>query len=244
MSPSSPSSQSSPSSRISRTSRRRPGANERLPVYSLVLAAVRPVVRWWGRLRVVGLDCVPPDGATVLIANHDSHWDPLVIGVALPARQVRALAKASLWRVAPLAWVMNGMGQIPIERGRGNAEALAAAISQLRAGACIGVFPEGTISHGEVLRAHSGVGRLAAAVPDTRVVCAAVTGSVDIARFPKRPRLRVEFFALSLDREETPLALSRRALAAIRDIAPPAAAGRRRSRSRSRARSGPRPADT
>jgi 1-acyl-sn-glycerol-3-phosphate acyltransferase len=201
-----------------------------LPVYRLVMALATPIVRWWGRLEVVGLDLVPTSGPTVLMGNHDSHWDPVVAGVAtLPRRQIRALAKASLWRSRPLAWVLNGMGQIPIERGRADTEALAAAIEQLRAGACIGVFPEGTISRGATLRAHSGAGRLAVAIPATRVVCGIITGSVDIARFPKRPRLRVEFFDLPLDQEETPLALTRRALAAVRAIAPPVAAGRRRS---------------
>jgi 1-acyl-sn-glycerol-3-phosphate acyltransferase len=144
-------------------------------------------------------------------------------------RQIRALAKASLWRSRPLAWVLSAMGQIPIERGRGDTEALGAAIEQLRAGACVGVFPEGTISRGATLRAHSGAGRLAVAVPETRVVCGVLTGSVDIARFPKRPRLRVEYFELPLNGEETPLALTRRALAAIRALAPPVAAGRRAS---------------
>jgi 1-acyl-sn-glycerol-3-phosphate acyltransferase len=193
------------------------------------MALATPVVRWWGRLEVVGADLVSTHGATVLMANHDSNWDPLVLGVAAMPRQIRALAKASLWRSRPLAWVLNGMGQIPIERGRADAEALAAAIGQLRAGVCIGVFPEGTISRGAILRARSGAGRLAVAVPGVRVVCAAVTGSVDIVRFPKRPRLRVEFFELALDREETPLALTRRALAAMRAIAPPVAAGRKGS---------------
>jgi len=201
-----------------------------LPVYRLVVALATPIVRWWGRLEVVGLDCVPLTGPTVLMGNHDSHWDPVVAAVATaPRRQIRALAKASLWRSRPLAWLLNAMGQIPIERGRGDTEALAAAIEQLRAGACVGVFPEGTISRGATLRAHSGAGRLAVAIPDTQVVCGVLTGSVDIARFPKRPRLRVEYFELQLDREETPLALTRRALAAIRAKAPPVAASRRES---------------
>ncbi|HEY3088445.1 MAG TPA: lysophospholipid acyltransferase family protein [Jatrophihabitantaceae bacterium] len=201
-----------------------------LPMYRLVMALATPIVRWWGRLEVVGLDCVPLSGPTVLMGNHDSYWDPVVAGVATaPRRQIRALAKASLWRSRPLAWVLSAMGQIPIERGRGDTEALGAAIEQLRAGACVGVFPEGTISRGATLRAHSGAGRLAVAVPETRVVCGVLTGSVDIARFPKRPRLRVEYFELPLNGEETPLALTRRALAAIRALAPPVAAGRRAS---------------
>ena len=124
-------------------------------------------------------------GATVLMANHDSAWDPLVVGcAAVPRRQVRALAKASLWKSRPLAWVLDRMGQVPIERGRADTAALAAAVSVLRDGGCVGVFPEGTVSRGRALRPLSGAGRLALALPDTRLVCAAVTGAVDIVRFP------------------------------------------------------------
>jgi 1-acyl-sn-glycerol-3-phosphate acyltransferase len=125
------------------------------------------------------------------------------------------------------------MGQIPVERGRADAGALASAIDQLRAGACIGIFPEGTISRGEVLRAHSGAGRLVLAVPGTQVVCAAVTGSTDIARFPHRPRLRVSFFAPAGGQPqdgESAIALTRRAMDEIRALAPPQRPGRARPR--------------
>lgn len=202
------------------------------------MVAATPVVRWWGRLRVTGLDALPARGATLLLANHDSNWDPVVIGVAARRRrQIRALAKSSLWRIRPLGWVLDGMGQIPIDRGRGDMQALAAAIDQLRAGACVGVFPEGTTSRGQPLRALSGAGRLALAVPGVQVVCVRVTGVVDIVRFPKRPRIRVEFFAPAggaPGEGESAIGLSRRVMAEIREAAPYAVPGRRRTAERHR----------
>jgi 1-acyl-sn-glycerol-3-phosphate acyltransferase len=208
-------------------------ANDRIPLtYRVVMAAARPVVRWWGRLEVVGADALPASGPTLLMANHDSAWDPLVLGVAaLRRRQLRALAKSSLWKFRALAWVLDRMGQIPIDRGRGDMQALSAAVDQLAAGACVGVFPEGTVSRGRPLRPLSGAGRLALAVPGTQVVCAAVTGAVDIVRFPKRPRVRVEFFAPSAGQPlpgESALRLTKRAMAEIREAAPYATPGRRR----------------
>jgi 1-acyl-sn-glycerol-3-phosphate acyltransferase len=189
-----------------------------------------PIVRWWGRLRVRGAELLDAPGPILVLANHDSHWDPLVIGVAARGVQVRALAKASLWKNPVVARVLNGMGQIPIERGRGDAAALAAAIAQLEAGRCVGVFPEGTISRGEVMRPLSGAGRLALAVPGTRIVAVSVTGTVDIVRFPTRPRLTVEFFE-PLDGQphegESAVKLSRRVMADVRARAPFVAAGRR-----------------
>jgi 1-acyl-sn-glycerol-3-phosphate acyltransferase len=200
--------------------------------YRLVMLFAAPIVKWWGRLKVTGLEFLPADGPTVLIPNHDSAWDPVVVGVAaVRRRQVRALAKASLWKKRPVGWVLDHMGQIPIERGRGDTAALSAAIDHLKAGRCIGVFPEGTVSRGRVLRAQSGAGRLVLAVPGTHVVCVAVTGAVDIVRFPKRPRIRVDFFepAGGQPQEgESALSLTRRTVAEIRERAPHALPGRRK----------------
>jgi len=159
------------------------------------MAAAWLVLRRWGRLEVVGAEHLPPSGPTLLLANHDSAWDPVVIAAAVRGRQqIRALAKSSLWRSRVLGRVLDAMGQIPIDRGEGDARAIRVAVEALTAGACIGVFPEGTVSRGRRLRARSGAGRLALAVPQARLVCVAVTGTPDIARFPKRPRLRVQFF--------------------------------------------------
>ncbi len=206
--------------------------------YRVALGICSPLVRSWGRLEVSGLEHVPADGPVLVIGNHDSHWDPVAIGIAgLPKRQIRALAKASLWDIKPLAPILNGMGQIPIKRGAGDAGALDAATEQLSGGACIGVFPEGTISRGLALRARSGIGRLALAVPESKLVCVSTTGTVDIVRFPKRPQIKVEFFEPAsgqIDPAEEPGALSARVLAEIRERSPIALPGRRRKAERYR----------
>jgi 1-acyl-sn-glycerol-3-phosphate acyltransferase len=197
--------------------------------YRLVMLVATPIVRWWGRLRVRGAEVLDGPGPMLIWANHDSHWDPLVIGVAARGVQVRALAKASLWGNPVVARVLNAMGQIPIERGRGDVAALSAAIEQLERGRCVGVFPEGTISRGEEMRPLSGAGRLALAVPGTRIVAVSVTGAVDIVRFPARPRITVEFFEPleGQPREgESAIKLTRRVMAEIRRRAPFVPAGR------------------
>jgi 1-acyl-sn-glycerol-3-phosphate acyltransferase len=200
--------------------------------YRVAMGICSPVVRRWGRLEVEGLDALPASGPVLLAGNHDSYWDPVAIGVAaLPRRQIRALAKSSLWKIAGLGHVLDGMGQIPIERGRSDHAAIARAVEELRAGACIGIFPEGTRSLGRTLRARSGFGRLAAEVPEAEVVCVAVSGTVDIPRFPKRPRVRVRFFRPAgggLAHGEEAAALAERLLEEIRSHAPIAVAGRGR----------------
>jgi 1-acyl-sn-glycerol-3-phosphate acyltransferase len=198
--------------------------------YRFVMAACSPIVRRWGRLRVSGLEHLPADGPVLLAGNHDSYWDPVAVGIAArPRRQIQALAKASLWKPG-LGRILDGMGQIPIERGSGDSGALDRAVAELRAGACIGIFPEGTRSLGRELRPRSGFGRLAAAAPEARVVCVAVTGTTDIARFPRRPRVAVRFFAPAEGGPrpgEDAAALAARLLAEIRAQAPRVPAGRR-----------------
>jgi 1-acyl-sn-glycerol-3-phosphate acyltransferase len=215
-----------------------PGLVERVekitPAYRGVLAITTPAVQWWGRLEVSGLEAVPLEGPVLMAGNHDSYWDPVAVGIAgMPRRQIRALAKITLWKPV-IGRILDGMGQIPINRGAGDQGALDAAITELRRGACIGVFPEGTRSLGRELRARSGIGRLAEAVPEAEIVSCTVQGTVDIPKFPAdRPQVRVDFFRPAgggLQPGETAADFSARLLAEIRERAPIRIAGRKRAR--------------
>jgi 1-acyl-sn-glycerol-3-phosphate acyltransferase len=200
-------------------------------MYRVAMAVSRPVAIW-GRLEAEGLEMLPTAGPTLVVGNHDSHWDPLMVGIAgIRRRQIRALAKADLWKVRGLAPVLDGMGQIPIVRGAGDAAALARAVEELRGGACIGVFPEGTRSRGKVLRARSGVGRLALEVPETKLVCVSIEGTTDLTGFPRRPRIRIRFFEPAGGQarpDEEPGELAARLLAELRELVPPSLSARKR----------------
>jgi 1-acyl-sn-glycerol-3-phosphate acyltransferase len=206
---------------------------ERTRTYRFAMTVTKPMA-WWSRMQVEGLEAVPESGPLLIVGNHDSHWDPVMVGIAaLERRQIRALAKSDLWKVRGLAPILDGMGQIPIERGKGDAQALARAIEALRAGVCIGVFPEGTRSRGKVLRARSGVGRLALEVPEAHVTLVAIEGTTDITGFPRRSRVRVRFFDPVGGQprpDEDPGELAARLLAEIRDLVPPSLAYRKRKR--------------
>jgi 1-acyl-sn-glycerol-3-phosphate acyltransferase len=196
------------------------------------MGACAPYAARWGRMEVTGLEALPRSGPVLLAGNHDSNMDPVAVGVAARHhRQVRALAKSSLWKSRLLAPILDAMGQIPIERGTGDRGALDKAIEALRAGACIGIFPEGTRSLGRELRARSGIGHLAAAVPESRVVLVAISGTTDYARFPKRPRVTVSF-TLPAEGDyrpgEDPTEFATRLLAELRAGVPRTVAGRRR----------------
>lgn len=210
-----------------------PAVREPSFTYRVAMAVTRPV-SWWGRLRAEGAEALPTSGPVLVVGNHDSHWDPVMVGIsAIRRRQIRALAKAELWDVRGLGPVLNGMGQIPIMRGAGDKQALARAIEELRRGACIGVFPEGTRSRGKVLRARSGIGRLALEVPEAKIVLVAIAGTSDLTGFPRRSRIGVRFFEPAGGQArpgEDPGELSARLLAEVRDLVPPSISYRKRQR--------------
>jgi 1-acyl-sn-glycerol-3-phosphate acyltransferase len=209
--------------------------------YRFVVTVGGPIMRW-ARMQVRGLECLPATGPALVVADHDSYWDPVAIAVAArEVRQIRALAKSTLWKNKFLAACMTEMGNIPIERGVSNEAALKTAIDELRNGACIGIFPEGTRSLGRPLRAHSGVGRLAEAVPDATVVCVRTNGSVDVVRVPKRPSITVEFYLPAggpMQPGETAAEFADRLVTELRAGAPYEVPGRKRTAAKYRALAG------
>ena len=207
--------------------------------YRTVIAVGRPIMAW-SRLTVTGLANLPADGPTLVVGDHDSYWDPIAIAVAArQVRHIRALAKSTLWKNKFIGRCMDSMGQIPIERGASNEAALQTAIAELSRGACIGIFPEATRSLGRHLRARSGVGRLAVAVPEATVVLVRTNGTTDVVRLPKRPAITVEFLRPAAGQwqpGESVTAFADRLLAELRAQAPVEVPGRRRAAERFRAR--------
>src|SRR5690349_18946538 len=134
---------------------RRWAPGERL--YRALVIVLSPL-RAWVRLEVRGVEELRAPGGVLLVANHDSSVDPLALAEAAMRvhRPLRFLARANLWRWWPLGMVLDGTRQIPIERGAGDVAALDAAVGALRAGEVVCIFPEGTISRGQHLRARRG----------------------------------------------------------------------------------------
>lgn len=94
-------------------------------------------------------DLIPAQGGLVVCANHISNFDPLAVAHFLiwSGRWPRYLAKASLWKIPVIKTVMVRCGQIPVERHSADASVgLAYAIQAVRAGQCVVVYPEGTIT--------------------------------------------------------------------------------------------------
>lgn len=123
--------------------------------------------RW--RVRVEGLEHVPRDRGAVLVYNHHSYFDFVMVGWALVRtlrRPARFLAKAEIWANPLSRWIVEGVRAVPVRRGSssGRHGALDAAIHALQAGDLVVVAPEQTISRSfELLPFRSGAVRMAQA---------------------------------------------------------------------------------
>ena len=144
-----------------------------------VVAWSRWPLRALFRPRATGLEHVPAGGC-VVASNQLSNLDGVALSCALHPRQVRWLGKAELFKpvVGP---VLRRMGIVPVRRGEGDVEAIAAMIRLARDGHAVGIFPEGTRrakGWGKTRQpvAHTGTARiaLAAGVP---LVPAAIAGT-------------------------------------------------------------------
>ena len=95
------------------------------------------------RLKVVGLENVPDDGAVIFCGNHRTYLDPPAI-VVTAGRHMRFLAKEELRKnplFAFLGFVYDG---IYVKRDSKDITAMKEAMKTLKAGECVGMFPEGT----------------------------------------------------------------------------------------------------
>ena len=132
--------------------------------YWVIKAILTPVLRFFFRLRVEGLENVPADGPAILAGNHLSFIDSFFLPLVL-RRRITFVAKAEYFDDPKTAWFFRAVGQIPIKRGDGHASAraLETAKEVLNYGSLFGIYPEGTRSpDGRLYKGHTGVARLAA----------------------------------------------------------------------------------
>lgn len=92
---------------------------------------------------------IPPTGGCIVVFNHISHVDPLLAAhfVYDHGRLPRYLAKSGLFKNKALGGFLLAAGQIPVERlSRTAVGAYDAAVAAVRAGECVVVYPEGTLT--------------------------------------------------------------------------------------------------
>ena len=146
-------------------------------------------------LKAYGKRNVPTEGGVLLLANHQSFLDPVLVAVKLN-RAVSFLARSTLWKGA-FGWLITSLNAFPVKQGRGDLGAMKQSIAVLQAGRALLVFPEGARTNdGEMAPLASGISLLIrrAKVP---VVPVAIEGGFKAwprsSKFFKPAKIRVMF---------------------------------------------------
>jgi 1-acyl-sn-glycerol-3-phosphate acyltransferase len=143
------------------------------------------------QFRCSGRERVPATGGGLVLSNHQSNLDPILIGLACD-RRLNYVARQTLFRFAPLRWLINSLDAIPIDRDGSGLGGLKETLKRLKRGEMVLLFPEGTRTpNGEVQAMKPGFCAIArrAAVP---LVPVALDGAYDSwPRQRKLPRLAV-----------------------------------------------------
>jgi 1-acyl-sn-glycerol-3-phosphate acyltransferase len=134
---------------------------------SFAVALVLPVLKVWTKRTWTGLENIPATGGVIIVPNHVSHFDPLVVAHYIygVGRWPRFLGKASLWKVPVLGALLRKVQQIPVERGSVEAvKSLDALVEALHDDGVVVIYPEGTTTRQADLwpmRGKTGAARLA-----------------------------------------------------------------------------------
>lgn len=118
------------------------------------------VLRLFADWKVEGRENVPPMGPLIVVANHQSNFDPTLMSVSLP-RRVFFLAKAGIFKGPIARWFMTTYGAFPLNREGVDVRAYRWVLDQLRHGKVVVLFPEGTRSPGGMRRARPGIAQIA-----------------------------------------------------------------------------------
>src|SRR5205085_495254 len=102
----------------------------------------RPILSAAFELKVYDRHFVPRRGGVLLVSNHQSYLDPVLVALYLP-RPMSFLAKSELFRHRFFAWLIRSLNAFPVRQGAGDVGAVREMIKRLREGHMLNIFPEG-----------------------------------------------------------------------------------------------------
>jgi len=111
--------------------------------YDALRVVLRFIAVWLYGLRVEGRENWPAEGGGLVCANHQSMFDPPLVGMTC-SRRMNYLARDTLYRIPVLKQLIQFLDAIPIDREGGGLAGLKETLRRLKAGELVLIFPEGT----------------------------------------------------------------------------------------------------
>ncbi len=131
-------------------------------LYTILRAIARPIVYLLFNIKFVGLENIRDNGGFVLCSNHRSLLDPVFIAVGIKNRKLNFMAKQELFKNKLLGAFFRRINAFPVNRGKGDVEAINKAENIVTNNGIVLIFPEGTRSKdGKVMRFKSGAAYVA-----------------------------------------------------------------------------------
>ncbi|MED9820827.1 MAG: lysophospholipid acyltransferase family protein [Christensenellales bacterium] len=97
-------------------------------------------------VKIEGRENIPKDRNCVLMGNHQHIFDPLMLALCVPDREIHFMGKKELWNNRLLGWAFTKVHGFPVDRGNMDMNAIRTAMNVLKEGDTLGIFPEGTRS--------------------------------------------------------------------------------------------------
>ena len=165
---------------------------------SILWKIVRFYAHFWCRARRDGICTIPRQGPVILAANHTAGVDPLIIQGTTLHRLVGFVVAREYYEHPLAGWFMRQVGCVPIDRENPGKSFLSACLRRLKAGGCLGIFPQGTFvsPDQEQPGARYGVGVLALRTKATVIPCH-ISGTTfrysPFAAYFVRHRVRIKY---------------------------------------------------
>ncbi len=164
--------------------------------YEFSTLVVRAVAKLCFGIRYTGCEAIPRTGPVLIVANHQSHLDPPLIGAGVP-RTISYLARQTLFRSRFFATLIRSYGAIPLDLEGNPLPGIKESLRRLKAGDALLIFPEGTRTpHGDLQPFERGFTALAKRTQAV-IVPAAIEGAYQAwprrRRFPRPGRVQVHF---------------------------------------------------
>jgi 1-acyl-sn-glycerol-3-phosphate acyltransferase len=124
------------------------------------------LVRTLYRLRARGIDHIPDEGAALVVCNHVSYMDALILAASIP-RPVRFVMYYRIFDIPVMRWIFRTAKAIPIAGAREDPALMQRAFDEIDAaladGQVVGIFPEGRLTaDGDIAAFKSGVEKILA----------------------------------------------------------------------------------
>jgi 1-acyl-sn-glycerol-3-phosphate acyltransferase len=156
------------------------------------------VILFWP-LKIEGENVVNHQGPLIVVANHVSYLDPVIVGIAVK-RPINFIAKKEVFDIPILGFILKKLGVIPVDKKNINPTSVKKTINLLKKDHIIGIFPEGTRSlNGQLLKLNSGMIKIALQT-NAPIIPIGINGTFDIypphAKIPaffKRKNIYVHF---------------------------------------------------